>query len=142
MIRLDSISKQNGQRVIFIETSAAIQKGEKIGLVGPNGAGKTTLFRLITKQETPDEGQVFQDRGITIGFFSQDVGEMNGRSVVAEVMDGAGAVAEIASELAQLEADLCDPDKMDQMEGHSRTLRRRSGAFRRAWWLWAGQQSA
>lgn len=116
MIRLDSISKQNGQRVIFIETSAAIQKGEKIGLVGPNGAGKTTLFRLITKQETPDEGQVFQDRGITIGFFSQDVGEMDGRSVVAEVMNGAGEVAEIATELAQLEADLCDPDKMDQME--------------------------
>ncbi|NVN04230.1 ABC-F family ATP-binding cassette domain-containing protein [Asaia spathodeae] len=116
MIRLDSISKQNGQRVIFIETSAAIQKGEKIGLVGPNGAGKTTLFRLITRQETPDEGQVFQDRGITIGFFSQDVGEMDGRSVVAEVMNGAGEVAEIAGELAQLEADLCDPEKMDQME--------------------------
>lgn len=57
MIRLDSISKHNGQRLVFIEASAALQKGEKIGLVGPNGAGKTTLFRMITGQEEPDEAR-------------------------------------------------------------------------------------
>ena len=100
MIRLDTISKQNGTRLIFIEASAALQKGEKIGLVGPNGAGKTTLFRMITGQEEPDEGQVLVDRGVSIGFFSQDVGEMAGRSAVAEVMDGAGPVSEVAAELA------------------------------------------
>ncbi len=44
MIRLDSISKQNGHQIVFIEASASLLKGEKIGLVGPNGAGKTTLF--------------------------------------------------------------------------------------------------
>jgi ATPase subunit of ABC transporter with duplicated ATPase domains len=88
MIRLDTISKQNGKRLIFIEASAALQKGEKIGLVGPNGAGKTTLFRMITGQEEPDEGQILVDRGVSIGFFSQDVGEMAGRSAVAEVMEG------------------------------------------------------
>ena len=93
MIRLDNISKQNGKRLVFIEASAALQKGEKIGLVGPNGAGKTTLFRMITGQEEPDEGQILVDRGVSIGFFSQDVGEMTGRSAVAEVMDGAGAVS-------------------------------------------------
>jgi ATPase subunit of ABC transporter with duplicated ATPase domains len=48
MIRLDSISKQNGHRILFIEAAAALNKGEKIGLVGPNGAGKTTLLRMIT----------------------------------------------------------------------------------------------
>ena len=58
MIRLDNISKQNGHQILFIEASAALQKGEKVGLVGPNGAGKTTLFRMITGQEEPDEGQV------------------------------------------------------------------------------------
>ena len=93
MIRLDNISKQNGQQILFIEASAALQKGEKVGLVGPNGAGKTTLFRMITGEEQPDEGQVSVDRGVTIGYFSQDVGEMAGRSAVAEVMDGAGPVS-------------------------------------------------
>ncbi len=116
MIRLDNISKQNGQRLLFIEASAALQKGEKIGLVGPNGAGKTTLFRMITGEEAPDEGQVFADRGISIGFFSQDVGEMFGRSAVAEVMNGAGDVSTVAAELAELEGALADPDRADEME--------------------------
>jgi len=116
MIRLDNISKQNGSRLVFIEASAALQKGEKIGLIGPNGAGKTTLFRMITGQEEPDEGHVLTDRGITIGFFSQDVGEMSGRSAVAEVMAGAGPVAEIGAELAQLEAAMADPEQMDNLD--------------------------
>ncbi|GAB0113377.1 ABC-F family ATP-binding cassette domain-containing protein [Acidisoma sp. C75] len=116
MIRLDNISKQNGRRLVFIEASAAIQKGEKIGLVGPNGAGKTTLFRIVTRQEEPDEGQVLVDRGVTVGFFSQDVGEMAGRSAVAEVMDGAGDVSSVAAELAELEAAMADPARFDELD--------------------------
>ncbi|WP_314950950.1 ABC-F family ATP-binding cassette domain-containing protein [Bradyrhizobium cosmicum] len=116
MIRLDNVSKQAGHQILFIEASAALNKGEKIGLVGPNGAGKTTLFRMIAGEELPDEGQVSTDRGITIGYFNQDVGEMAGRSAVAEVMNGAGPVSEVAAELRQLEADMADPDKADQMD--------------------------
>ena len=116
MIKLDNISKQNGKQIIFIEASAALQKGEKIGLVGPNGAGKTTLFRMITGEEAPDEGQVSVDRGTSIGYFSQDVGEMSGQSVVSAVMDGAGPVSELMAEMAVLEADMADPDKADAMD--------------------------
>ena len=116
MIRLDNISKQNGHQILFIEASAALHKGEKVGLVGPNGSGKTTLFRMIISQEEPDEGQVSVDRGLTIGYFSQDVGEMSGRSVVAEVMDGAGPVSALAAELTELEAAMADPDRADDME--------------------------
>ena len=116
MIRLDSISKQNGQQLLFIEASAALQRGEKIGLVGPNGAGKTTLFRMITGREEPDEGQVLVDRGVSIGFFSQDVGEMSGRTPVAEVMDGAGDVSTVAAELAALEAAMADPEQADDLD--------------------------
>ena len=116
MIRLDNISKQNGHQILFIEASAALNRGEKVGLVGPNGAGKTTLFRMITGEEQPDEGQVSVDRGVTIGYFSQDVGEMAGRSAVAEVMDGAGPVSTVAAELKELEAAMGDPAQADDME--------------------------
>jgi ATPase subunit of ABC transporter with duplicated ATPase domains len=113
MIRLDNISKQIGHQILFIEASAALQKGEKVGLVGPNGAGKTTLFRMITGQELPDEGQMAVDRGVTIGYFSQDVGEMSGRSAVSEVMDGAGPVAAVSAELKDLEAAMGDTARAD-----------------------------
>jgi len=116
MIRIENVSKQNSHRLLFIEASAALNKGEKIGLVGPNGAGKTTLFRMITQQEVPDEGQVSTEKGVTIGYFDQDVGEMGGHSAVAEVMNGAGPVSEVAAELRALEAEMVDPDKLDEMD--------------------------
>src|SRR5215472_15168732 len=116
MIRLDNVSKQVGRQILFIEASAALLRGEKIGLVGPNGAGKTTLFRMIAGQEQPDEGQVAVDRGISIGYFSQDVGEMSGRSAVAEVMDGAGPVSVVAAELKELESAMADPERADDMD--------------------------
>jgi ATPase subunit of ABC transporter with duplicated ATPase domains len=116
MIRLDSISKQLGHQILFIEASATLLRGEKAGLVGPNGAGKTTLFRMLKGEDVPDEGQVSVDRGVSIGYFSQDVGEMSGKSAVAEVMDGAGPVSGVAAELKELEAAMVDPERADDME--------------------------
>src|SRR5271154_2833626 len=108
MIRLDNIGKQNGHQILFIEASAALQKGEKVGLVGPNGAGKTTLFRMVTGEEQPDEGQVAVDRGVTVGHFSQDVGEMSGRSAGVGVMGGPGPGGGGGAELKELEAAMGD----------------------------------
>jgi len=116
MIRLENISKQNGHQILFIEASASLLKGEKTGLVGPNGAGKSTLFKMITGLERPDEGQISIDRGLTIGYFNQDVGEMTGRSAVAEVMDGAGPVSIVAAQLHELEQAMINPDQADDME--------------------------
>jgi ATPase subunit of ABC transporter with duplicated ATPase domains len=116
VIRLDSVSKQHGPRILFVDAAAAIHRGEKVGLVGPNGAGKSTIFRLIMKEESPDDGQVSIDRGVTIGYFSQDVGEMAGRSAVAETMDGAGAVSAVAAELRRLELALADPAQADDLD--------------------------
>ncbi|MBY3133819.1 ABC-F family ATP-binding cassette domain-containing protein [Rhizobium laguerreae] len=116
MIRIENISKQLSHRILFIEASAALNRGEKIGLVGPNGAGKTTIFRMINAEEQPDEGQVSCEKGVTIGYFNQDVGEMAGHSAVAEVMNGAGPVSIVAAELRELEAAMADPDKADDMD--------------------------
>jgi ATPase subunit of ABC transporter with duplicated ATPase domains len=116
VIRLDQISKQHGPQILFVEASAAIYRGEKVGLVGPNGAGKSTIFRMIMREESPDDGQVSIERNLTIGYFSQDVGDMAGRPVVAEVMAGAGPVAEAAAELKRLEEALADPERADEME--------------------------
>ena len=116
MIRLENIGKQNGKQIVFIEASAALQKGERVGLVGPNGAGKTTLFRMITGEEPPDEGQVSVDHGVTIGYFSQDVGDMAGRSAVAEVIEGAGPAGALMAEMAELEAAMGDPERAGEMD--------------------------
>jgi ATPase subunit of ABC transporter with duplicated ATPase domains len=116
VIRLDNISKQYGRQILFLEASAALHRGEKVGLVGPNGAGKSTIFRMVMKQEAPDEGQVAVDRGVTLGYFSQDVGEMRGRTVLEEAMDGAGPVSDVGRELKQLEHAMADPARADDLD--------------------------
>ena len=116
MIRLDNVSKQHGHQILFIDASMGIQKGEKVGLVGPNGAGKTTLFRMIAGEERPDDGQVTIDTGMTIGYFSQDVGEMSGQSAVAAVMDGVGPVSDLAAEMAALEAAMVDAERACELD--------------------------
>jgi ATPase subunit of ABC transporter with duplicated ATPase domains len=116
VIRIDSISKRHGRQILFLEASAVVNRGEKVGLVGPNGAGKTTIFRLVTREEEPDDGAIAIERGTTIGYFSQDVGEMKGKTVVEATLDGAGPVSDAARALHELEHALADPARAGEME--------------------------
>jgi len=121
MITLTNISKQYGRQILFVEASFQLNPGEKVGLVGPNGAGKTTVFRLITGEETPDEGEVSLPKRISIGYFRQDMGELTGRSVLDETIAGAGDIGALHEELKELEGRLADPDRDPDPE---RTLAR------------------
>ncbi|MFO0726279.1 MAG: ABC-F family ATP-binding cassette domain-containing protein [Myxococcota bacterium] len=116
MISFDNVSKQYGRRILFMEASASVQRGEKVGLVGPNGAGKTTVFRLITGEEETDGGQVAVERGVKVGYFSQDVGDMQGTTALSVVLDGVGPIASMLGEMRQIEHDLGDPEKADALD--------------------------
>ena len=102
MIAFSGVSKQYGGQILFIEASFQINAGERIGLVGPNGAGKSTVFRLIAGEELADDGVIERPKRLSLGYFRQDVGELAGRSVLAETIAGAGEVAELGEELARL----------------------------------------
>ena len=90
MIQLVDISRQHGAQILFQDASFQILPGTRSGLVGPNGAGKTTIFRLITGEEQVDAGEIVIPKKTVIGYFSQDVGEMSGRSALEEVMAASG----------------------------------------------------
>jgi ATPase subunit of ABC transporter with duplicated ATPase domains len=116
LISFSNINKQYGKQLVFVDASFQLNPGEKVGLVGPNGAGKTTLFRMIVGDEGPDEGEVTIPRKLTVGYFSQDVGEMKGRPVLDEAIAGSGRVGELHHELDQLQSALEDPARADEME--------------------------
>ncbi|MBE0504826.1 MAG: ABC-F family ATP-binding cassette domain-containing protein [Desulfuromonadales bacterium] len=115
MIQLINISRQHGSQILFQNASAQILPGSRSGLVGPNGAGKTTVFRLITGEEHPDSGDIVIPKGAVVGYFSQDVGDMAGRSALAEVMAASGNTVQLGEELTQMEAQMCDPLEDDVM---------------------------
>lgn len=115
MVQLSNISKQHGSQILFRDASCQILPGTHTGLVGPNGAGKTTVFRIISGEEEPDSGEVILPKNTTIGYFSQDVGDMSGRSALEEVMATCGSTVRLATEMKEMEAAMCEPQSDDEM---------------------------
>jgi ATP-binding cassette subfamily F protein 3 len=110
MIHLSSITKQYGNKVLYKNASFQINPGEKIGLVGPNGAGKSTIFRIIVGEEGVDGGTISKSDKTVIGYFSQNIEEMGGKTALQEVISSAGKISELQKEIARFEARLSDPD--------------------------------
>jgi ATPase subunit of ABC transporter with duplicated ATPase domains len=113
VLSLSRINKQYGRQVLFVDASFQLNPGEKVGLVGPNGAGKTTIFRMITGEESPDEGDVSVPKRLSIGYFRQDVEEMSGRSVLDEAIAGSGRLGDLHHELETLQLAMSDPAQAD-----------------------------
>jgi ATPase subunit of ABC transporter with duplicated ATPase domains len=116
VISFTNVTKQYGPQILFVDASFQVNPGEKVGLVGPNGAGKSTLFRLITGEETADDGAIDRPRKLTLGYFRQDVGDMRGRTVLQETVAGAGEVAALGEELAALEAKMSSPSGSEELD--------------------------
>ena len=116
MISFSNINKQYGKQLVFVDASFQLNPGEKVGLVGPNGSGKTTLFRMIVGEEAPDDGDVSVPRKLTIGYFRQDVEEMQGRSVLDEAIAGSGRLGDLHHELEALHRAMEDPAQAGEMD--------------------------
>lgn len=110
MIHLSNISKQHGNKILYRNGSFQINAGEKIGLVGPNGAGKTTIFRIITGEEGIDGGTISKSDRTVVGYFSQNIEEMKGRSALEEVKSAVGNISEMQTRMQDYETKLSDPD--------------------------------
>ncbi|MBU5612701.1 ABC-F family ATP-binding cassette domain-containing protein [Geomonas azotofigens] len=115
MIHLSNITKQHGSQVLFRDASFQILPSSRSGLVGPNGAGKTSLFRIITGEEEVDAGEITVAKKTTIGYFSQNIGEMAGRSALDEVMAVSAETVRLAAELKQMEEQMGLPMSDDDM---------------------------
>ncbi|MDC0255856.1 ATP-binding cassette domain-containing protein [Bacteriovoracales bacterium] len=110
MLNVSNISKIQGGATLFSKGTFQINPGEKVGLVGPNGVGKTTLFRMIIGEDKIDEGQVSFSERLRMSYFSQNVGEMEGKTALQEVVEGEASIAEMKKKLNEYEEALCNPD--------------------------------
>lgn len=115
MIHLTNIHKQHGNQILFSKASLQILPGVRSGLVGPNGAGKSTIFRLITGEEEADKGDIACSKKTVIGHFSQEVGEMSGRSALAETMSAVAEVMALATEIQEMETAMAQPMPDDEL---------------------------
>lgn len=115
MIAFNSVTKQYGPKILFKGASFQINPGDKIGLVGPNGNGKTTVLRLLAGEEGVDEGSISKPDRIRLAYFSQDIENMKGRSVLEEVKNGLPALNKARIDLELYEAKLSESLSDEQM---------------------------
>jgi ATP-binding cassette subfamily F protein 3 len=103
LFRLSEVYKSYASQDVLRGASLQINPGEHVGLVGRNGAGKTTLFRLISGEETPDEGDVVRARGLNLGLLAQHVDFEPGMTVHESALAAFGRLQQIEHEMHELE---------------------------------------
>ena len=116
LVTISGASKTFAAQHLFRDVSLQIAAGRRIAIIGPNGAGKTTLLEIITGEQQPDSGTVVRGKDVVIGYLRQDVADTAGRSVLAEVMAGAGAVSGIGHRLSHIEAELAEASSDAEVE--------------------------
>lgn len=112
-----------GAHTIFRDLNWEVQHDQKIGLIGPNGAGKSSLFKLITGEHSPEKGgTVIKAKGVTVGYLPQDPEFEPDRTALALALEGNPRVAEIESELNQIESKLSSPEVYNDAKSLQRVL--------------------
>ena len=76
-IELHHISKRYGDKVCIRDFDYIVLKNQRLGIIGPNGCGKSTLLKIIAGIVQPDSGEVEIGETVRIGYFSQEIQEMN-----------------------------------------------------------------
>jgi len=88
-LRFEGVSKAFGPRVVYRNLTAAVQRGERIGVIGPNGAGKTTLLKIAAGALAPDAGTVKPGHGVIMGYYAQHLVEQGSAGGVGSLDPGA-----------------------------------------------------
>ena len=127
ILNVDKLTKSYGVRTLFADASFRINERDRVALVGPNGAGKTTMMNIISGQDSADSGQVVFSKGVSVGYLEQESIEMEGRSVIDEVMTSVADVAAMGDKLAELELEMevADPQEHDRLLEEYGRLRNR-----------------
>ncbi len=103
IINIEHISKIYGEKVIYDDASFGIQQGDKIGIVGINGTGKSTLLKMVTGEETPDEGQIVRQNGLKIAYVPQNPAFPEQADIRSYAFEkGAGEDWQVESNLTEL----------------------------------------
>ena len=88
VLELHNITKSYDGRVLLDGFSYILKPGDRIGIIGPNGAGKTTLFRIITKQEEPDRGDIQIGETVQLAYVDQSRALDSNKSIWEEISGG------------------------------------------------------
>ncbi|AKH90041.2 energy-dependent translational throttle protein EttA [Edwardsiella tarda] len=97
VLEVSNLSKSYGDRQLIDNLSFAIPKGAIVGIIGPNGAGKSTLFRMISRQEQPDSGDITLGETVVLASVDQFRDAMDDKKSVWEEVSGGQDIMRIGN---------------------------------------------
>ena len=115
MLTVSGLSKSYGGRTLWSDVTLQLSAGRRVALIGGNGTGKTTLIEVIMGATEPDSGVIHKPKDLRVGYLAQELPDATDRSVLAETLDGAVHVRQVAERLRKLEAEL-ETDDGSNME--------------------------
>ncbi len=106
LLQCNNISKTFVADPVLSGVSFHVEEGEKVAIVGINGAGKSTLLKIITGELSSDSGEVTLQKGMTLGYLSQQEAVKGTNTIYEEVMSAKDEVNVIWDEMKQLEESM------------------------------------
>jgi ATP-binding cassette ChvD family protein len=89
VIEMEIVSKAFGDKLLFENLTFSLPPAGIVGIIGPNGAGKSTLFKLITKQENPDSGNITIGDTVQIAYADQEHNQLDpNKTVYQQISEG------------------------------------------------------
>jgi ATP-binding cassette subfamily F protein 3 len=115
LVNISGVAKSHGAQFLFSDVSLQVSAGRRVAIVGANGTGKTTLLEIITGEQQADSGAIARGKDVVIGYLRQEVAELRGHSVLAEVLAGAGTISGIGRRLTHIEQELAEATEESEL---------------------------
>ena len=101
-----NIKKMFLDETLFDSVSFNVDSNDKIGFIGVNGAGKSTLFKIITGDMDYDEGEIFKNKGLRVGYLDQYSVNGSEKSIWEETLTVFADVIEMENQLDEIRFDI------------------------------------
>ncbi|MGG7096352.1 ribosomal protection-like ABC-F family protein [Clostridium sardiniense] len=118
-----NIKKSYGIQEVLKDVTISINEGDKVGLIGPNGEGKSTLFKILSKNLTPDSGDIFVDKNKTIGYLSQHLNLDSENTIYDEACSVFKNLIDLENKIKSLEIKMNEPYDEDNASYHEKLIK-------------------
>lgn len=95
VLEIKGVSKAYSDNLLLEKVSFSVPAGAIVGIIGPNGAGKTTLFRMITGEETPDQGDIKLGQTVKLAYVEQSRDKLSPDKTIWEVISGGQDIVQL-----------------------------------------------
>lgn len=117
-----NISKSYGIDEILKDVTLSINEGDRVGIIGANGEGKSTLFKILSKQLSFDDGEIFIDKNKTLGYLAQHLDLDIKKTIYNEMLLVFSDLIRLEEKLLDLENKMNEPYDESKADYHNKII--------------------